>query len=355
VAQENRIAARVFNLAIVALLGYLLFRIFQPFVGPILWAFLIAFLLYPVNDRLRKAVRGRKGVAAILLTLAVTLGIVAPATIGAVAFARQAVDLGRALAQRASAYQVGGVQDIQRLPLIGPAMEWLQKHFAVDAAEVQDWAVHAAQNIVQFLLTHTRDVLLGALGFVGNLILMLFLLFFFFRDGDAMARRLKALVPMDPGRKDRLGKRLGDVTRAVVFGSVATAILQGITVGLAFAVTRLPSPVVFGALAAIASFIPVGGTAFVWGPAALYLLSQGASGRAIFMAAWGALVVGMVDNFVRPLLVSGRAALGTLTVFFGVLGGLAAFGMIGLFLGPVILALVLALIQFAEETPHPRP
>src|SRR5207248_10529924 len=107
---------------------------------------------------------------------------------------------------------------------------------------------------------------------------LLFVLFFLFREGERMARRLVALVPMSEARKERLGSHLRDVTRAVVFGSVATAILQGVTVGVAFAVTRLPSPVVFGALASIASFIPVGGTAFVWAPAALYLFSQGESG-----------------------------------------------------------------------------
>jgi len=347
--EDGRFAARVFNLVVLAILGYFLFRIFEPFLGSILWAALLAFLLFPVNARLRRAVGGRTGLAALLLTLAVALGIAVPAAVVTVAFVRQAIDLGQRLAGTAAAYQVAGVGDLDRLPVIGPVMHWLQEHLGVDAARLQSWLVDAVQSVVQFLLAHTRDVLLGALGLVGSIVLMLFVLFFFFRDGETMARRLTELVPMEATRKERLGRQLQDVTRAVVFGSVATSILQGITVGFAFGVTGLPSPVVFGAIASIASFIPVGGTAFVWGPAALYLLSQGASGKALFMAAWGALVVGMIDNIVRPLLVSGRAELGTLTVFFGVLGGLAAFGMIGLFLGPVILALALALIRFAEE------
>lgn len=351
--QNSRFAARVFNLAVIGILGYLLFRIFQPFLGPLLWAALLAFLLFPVNERLRVRLRGRAGLAAILLTLAVALGIVVPAAVGAVGFARQAVELGQRLAGRAAEYQVGGIEDIARIPVIGGAMRWLEERFSVDAAQIQAWTVDAAQRIVQFLLAHTRDALISAFGLVGNLVLMLFVLFFFFRDGDAVARRLKRLVPLEPGRKERLDRHLQDVTRATVFGSVVTALIQGISMGIAFWIAGLPSPLVFGALTAIVSFLPVGGTAFVWIPAALYLLAHGMTGKAIFMAAWGALVVGMVDNFVRPLLVAGRAEVGTLTVFFGVLGGLSAFGLIGLFLGPVILALVLALIQFAEETPAP--
>jgi predicted PurR-regulated permease PerM len=158
---------------------------------------------------------------------------------------------------------------------------------------------------------------------------------------------------MDPTRKQRLSRRLQDVTRAVVFGTVVTALVQGALLGIAFWITGLPSPVVFGVLGTIASFIPLIGTSLIWVPASVYLLAQGVLWKAIFMAAWGGLLVGSADNFLRPMLVSGKAEVGTLTVFFGVLGGLAAFGTIGLFLGPVILALAIALIEFAEENLAP--
>ena len=342
---NDRFAARVFNLAVLALLGYALLRIFRPFFGPIVWASLLAFLLFPVNDRLRRRFRGRRGLAATALTLAVMLGIAAPMVVGSVAFARQAVELGNRLSGIASRYGVG---DVVRVPVIGSAMRWLELHANVDAEQVRSWAIDAAQRAVQFLLVQGRNLLLGALGLLADLILTLFVLFFFLRDGDGMAERVKRLIPLDPRRKATLDRRLQDVTRAVVFGTVVTAVVQGALIAVAFWITGLPSPLVFGVITTVASFIPIGGTGLVWLPAAVYLYAEGPLWKAIFMVAWGAVVVGTADNVLRPLLVSGKAPVGTLTVFFGVLGGLATFGMAGLFLGPVILALALALIEFAD-------
>lgn len=347
--QPDRFSTRVFGLAVAAILAYALFHIFEPFFGPIYWAFLLAFMLSPVNRRVRRLVRERRGLAASLMTLAVTLGIAIPAALGAIAFARQAIELGAQLSSVAERYQIGGVQDVLRLPVLGPPMQWMQSHFHVDAGQIQAWVVQGSQKAVQALLTGSRAVLFGALGIFGSVTLTLFILFFFFRDGDVMMARARGLIPLDPKRKERLSRHLQDVTRAVVFGTVVTAVVQGLLLGVGFWITGVPSPVVFGVLSTVASFIPFVGTGLVWVPAALYLFAQGVAWKTIFLVAWSALVVGSADNVLRPILVSGKSQIGTLTVFFGVLGGLAAFGFIGLFLGPVVLALVLTLIEFAEE------
>lgn len=345
----------MFQLVVAAVLGYALWRIFRPFLGPIVWALLLALLLFPVNRRLRRRFRDRRGVAALVLTLAVAVCVVVPVALGAVAFARQAIELGQALSDAAERHQIAGVEDVLKLPWVGAGMAWLERHASLDPEQVQEWIVQGARLSVQFLLVHGRDLLLGALGLIANLVLTLFVLFFLLRDGDVMARRVAGLLPMDPIRKQRLSRRLQDVTRAVVFGTVVTALVQGALLGIAFWITGLPSPVVFGVLGTIASFIPLVGTSLIWVPASVYLLAQGVLWKAIVMAAWGGLLVGSADNFLRPMLVSGKAEVGTLTVFFGVLGGLAAFGTIGLFLGPVILALAIALIEFAEENLAPAP
>src|SRR5262249_45500657 len=131
--------------------------------------------------------------------------------------------------------------------------------------------------------------------------------------------------------------------------SLVTSLVQGVLVGTALAIVGLPSPVVFGVLAAIASLVPLVGTALVWVPAAIALIVQGRVGAAVFVLLWGVLVVSSADNFVRPLFLSGRAQISTLPVFLGLMGGLSAFGAIGMFLGPVIVALVIALLGFVEE------
>jgi predicted PurR-regulated permease PerM len=178
---------------------------------------------------------------------------------------------------------------------------------------------------------------------------MLFLLFYFLEDGDVMMARARLLIPLDEARKDRLFQQLSAVTRAIVFGTSMTALLQGVLIGIGFAIAGLPSPVVFGVLAALFSMLPVGGALLVWGPAVLWLFYDGRWGYAIFMLAWGLALAG-IDNILRPILISGRARISALAVFVGVLGGIPAFGAIGIIAGPVVLSLVLALIEFAEET-----
>jgi predicted PurR-regulated permease PerM len=177
---------------------------------------------------------------------------------------------------------------------------------------------------------------------------MLFLLFFIIRDGRDIARLGGALVPLEPARREVLATRLDSVARAVVQGTVLTALVQGLLLGISFAVVGLPAPVVFGVVGAVLSVVPFGGTALVWVPAVIALATRGDYSEAAILLACG-LVVSSVDNFLKPLLISGRSPLPTLAVFIGVLGGLAAFGIIGLFLGPVVIALALALVEFARE------
>jgi predicted PurR-regulated permease PerM len=145
------------------------------------------------------------------------------------------------------------------------------------------------------------------------------------------------------------------VTRAVFMGIGLTALVQGTLLGIGFAIAGLPSPLVFGVLAVLFALVPFVGTAIMWIPATLWLLTQGEPYWAMFMAGWGVLVVGGVDNFLRPMLISGRAEVPTLAVFIGVMGGLSAFGFVGLFLGPIVLGLLVALYRFAAETLSPEP
>jgi predicted PurR-regulated permease PerM len=187
------------------------------------------------------------------------------------------------------------------------------------------------------------------LGSLLGFAIMLFLLFFFLRDGDTLLLRARRLIPLDEVRKERLFSQLSGVTRAIVIGTSVTAILQGMLVGIGFTICSLASPVVFGVLAALMAMLPVGGTALVWGPAAIWLFVDGRWGFGIFMLAWGFLLSGL-DNVLRPLLISGRARISALAVFIGVLGGIPAFGPIGIIAGPVVLSLALALIEFIEET-----
>jgi predicted PurR-regulated permease PerM len=157
------------------------------------------------------------------------------------------------------------------------------------------------------------------------------------------------MLPIETHLRGKLWRHLIDVTRAVFMGIGLTALVQGTLLGIGFAIAGLPSPLLFGVLGALFALVPIVGTTIVWVPATLWLLTQDQLPYAVFMLAWGVVVVGAVDNVLRPILISGRTEVPTLAVFIGVMGGLSAFGFIGLFLGPIILGLLVALFRFTAE------
>lgn len=345
---DLRFYERVLAVAGLALLAALIYQILVPFFAPLAWAIFLAFLLQPAQARLTGWLRGRDSAAASLLTIFVLLMFIGPLAALAIAFGQQAAGLAVLLQHWLEQHQGQGILDLAGLPLLDRALDWLDRYAGVSATEAQAWLLGRAKSVFEKLAALGGTALLGALGTVLNFTVMLFLLFFFIRDGQGMARAAINLVPLEPGRRDELQDRLGAVTRAVVLGTVVTAVIQGLLLGIGFGVAGLPAPVVFGVIGAVLSIVPFGGTALVWVPAVGVLLFQGRYGAAIVLAVIG-LVVSSVDNFLKPLLISGRAVVPTLAVFIGVLGGLFAFGVIGMFLGPVVIALALALVNFARD------
>jgi predicted PurR-regulated permease PerM len=339
---------RVFALVVAAVLGYALVLIFTPFFGAMTWAAFLAFLLFPLNVRWRGRLRG-PGIAAGLLTVLAPVTILLPLSGLSVEFVSQISGLLQKLQQATKQWDIKSFSDLQQFPVIARGNQWLQSHAGVSAEQLQGWLVSGTQQVLQRAAGFSGSFFLGALDSLFSFAIMLFLLYFFLRDGDVMITRARSLIPLDEARKERLFRQLSNVTRAIVFGTSMTALAQGVLIGVGFAIADLPSPVVFGVLAALLSMLPVGGAAFVWGPAALWLFFDGRWGYGIFMLAWG-LMLGGLDNVLRPMLISGRAKISALAVFVGVLGGIPAFGAIGVIAGPVVLCLVLALVEFAEET-----
>ncbi len=318
---SRRFYARVFGLIAIALLGLLLLNILKPFFESILWAALLAFLLAPVFGFLTRKLGGRPALAALLLTVAGALFFLIPAVATAVVFAGQATVLVGRLQELADRYRITHAADVFQVPAFDQLFTWIGKFVPVPPEQIQAWALDGGRTMLAFFL----------------------------RDGGEMITRALALVPLTAARKADLVGHLSAVIRAVALGTLLTAVVQGILVGLSFAFTGLPSPVVFGVLASLAALVPVVGSSLVWVPAAFVHVAHDRVGAALFLAFWGLVVVSLVDNIVRPLVVSGRAQISTLPVLLGLIGGLATFGAIGIILGPVAIALALALFRFAEE------
>jgi predicted PurR-regulated permease PerM len=340
--------ARTFTLVALLILGFLLYEILLPFFSPIAWALFIAFLIQPIHEWLAARLGGRRRLSAALLTLATIAILIGPiAGLGA-GFGAQAGELLRFVQQRAADHGPTEFADLEKMPVIGGLLGWLQDTMGFSLEQMRGWAIDAAREVLGFFGSLGRQIFFGALGAVVGFALMIFILYFAILDGRDLLATLRALIPMSHEDRRRLLDHLAAVTRAMVYGTGVTALVQGALIGIGFAGVGLPSPIVFGVVAALCALVPMLGTPVVWVPAVLVLAAQQRWGATLFLLIWGIFVV-TIDNFLRPWLVAGRADVHALTVFIGVLGGVTAFGPVGVIAGPLILALVIALVRFAVD------
>lgn len=339
--------------ATVLILAYLLFRIIAPFWGPIIWAAFLAFMCHPLYVWLTRKLRGRKNLAAGLIAGSTPIVVLGPIALLGAAFAAQAADLAqRAQSVFATFDRSGGGYSLANIPGIGKLVHWIEANSGYGEQQLRDWIAQGSQAALKWAASLGGNVVIGVLGTVFGFVIAVVLLYFFIRDGERWWARAMRLIPMEPHRRDLLIEHLKQVTRAVVYGTGVTAAVQGFATGVGFAIVGFDSYIVFGVVAALLSLLPLGGAALVWVPGVAFLAWQGRWGMAAFLLVWG-ILISSLDNFLRPLLVSSRAKVSTLTVFIGVLGGAAAFGAIGLIVGPLVLTLITALFDYVEENAKP--
>lgn len=343
-----------FMIAIAALLALALHWMLAPFWGALAWGICLAFLLAPLHRWLMRELKGHANLSAAIITVLVPVVLAGPLVSFGVAFTNQVGDLIERLQKQPLRFDAGLLAQLEHYPILGSLAEWLRQNLTATSVQLDGWLVNGAQMLMQSLAATGGNFVLGALGTVIHFFMMLFLLFFLLRDGRQMLGRVVRLLPMNPQRRRDLLKLIGDTTRAVVYSEIMTAIAQGVLIGIGFAISGLPSAIVFGALAAVLALLPVGGSALVWVPAATYLAASSQWGWAIFMLIWG-MGVSVSDNLMRPLLISTQAPVSTLAVFVGVIGGISAFGMIGVIIGPVLLTVIAALLRFLDDTLQHQP
>jgi predicted PurR-regulated permease PerM len=225
---------------------------------------------------------------------------------------------------------------------------------------VGHWVDLSRFDLKAVIANNAQKVSLGMVGFgaavLGNVarftidtLITLVILFFFFREGKDWAMRAGRLTPLSPAQVSHLYRNISDTIIANVYGILSVGAIQGLLTGLALRIVGMPSSLLLGLAAAFASIIPVVGSALVWVPAAIYLLVSGAIWKGVFLLIWGAVVISSVDNFVRPWVISGRVELHPMVLLFFILGGVEAFGFLGLFLGPVVASVLAALVVMLRE------
>ena len=336
--------ARVIFYAVVLLAGYLAFQVIAPFLAPLGWAAVFALLLQPVYARLTR--RLKPGLASLVTTLLATFIIVGPAVLLLSILVRE----------------IAAVSDyIQQSGVIADTPARVEQYWAVVRARVplslpEDPSVlitDVVQRLGSFIAGRAGSTLQNVASFVFALVVMLFALFFFLRDGARIAESIRSLLPFEPARRDRLITQTRDLVVASVGAGLAVAVAQGAIGGVTFALLGFGAPVLWGVTMTFCSLLPVVGATIVWLPAAIWLLLSGDITRGVILLAVGAGVIGMIDNVLRPMLMSGRTAASGLVVFLGLLGGVAAFGFIGLVLGPIVLVVAMTLLEAAAEA-EPR-
>ena len=343
-----------FTLLIVIL--YVAFLILTPFLTAITWALILAILVYPVYAWLLQVLRGRATLAAILVIGAITLIVLAPG-IELVRFLTEEVIL---LVQSVRALMdEEGKQEWLAKPWVQQLLGWwdLVSFRLMDFNININWKellVQSAQNSSKFLVERVTGIAQNVLLFTVNFLIALITLFFLLRDGKVFISRLQRLLPMDREHQQRLFENIVDAVLAVVHGSLVVGMVQGLLAGLAYYFLGVPFAVLWGVVTGFAALLPVGGSTLVSIPATIYLFLQGETIRAIVLLAWSLGIVGTVDNVLKPLIIGNRLGLPVLFLFFGILGGLALFGALGIVLGPVIFALLRALLALYSEGYQPE-
>jgi predicted PurR-regulated permease PerM len=330
---------RVFQFLVIAV-SLAFFWILRPYAGAILWGAVLAIVFAPLNRRLRREWRERRTLAALGTMLIVLVLVILPVALITMALVREGADL--------YARIQSGQLDVGRWfqQLFGALPAWalrlLDRVGLTDLDAIQARLSTGLTRSMQFLAQQALSVGQLTLGFLVDLGVMLYLLFFLLRDGDVLAQRIRSTVPLPAEQQRNLAERFTTVIRATVKGNLVVALVQGALGGLIFWFLGVHAPVLWGVFMALVSLLPAVGAPVVWIPVAVYLLVTGSTWQGILLIVFGALVIGSADNVLRPMLVGKDTKLPDYVVLITTLGGIAVFGANGFVIGPLIAALFVA-------------
>ncbi len=346
--------------ALLAFLFYLLYRLMAPFLVGIGWGIIVAVTTFPLYRRLRSSLRGRETVSAAVMVLAVAILLVGPTVTFVGLLGKQAVQAYNVLerigqeggAVRFFQERLGTYESYQ---VIGPWVAKARVYLASASVDLVRTVAPAMEKVVPAILGLFTKASTNFFAFLLDLVIMLLSLGIFYIKGEFLLEQALSLLPLREQKKLLLFRRVDQVMKAVVHGILLTWATQGVLGGLGFWATGLPSPVVFGVLTAFSAIIPVVGTTLVWLPGALYLILAGKTAYGIGLLLWGAIVVSRIDGILLPLLIGGKVEIPLSLILVGVVGGLFAFGLMGLVTGPLLLAVTLFFLELYRERVLPPP
>jgi predicted PurR-regulated permease PerM len=343
--QAKRWITAIFLASLTGVALYFCYIIARPFLTSILWALIIAVPFHPIHDRLHRVIHN-KSAAALVSILIVILIVVVPAFLLGMATINELKNAYQSVNEKTAA-SGGWAQYFTDMS--DTASSWIGRHFGASGFDLKVELMGRLGQLSSVAGQIASSIVGNVTSLLVQAILTLFILFFMLRDGHSARRLMTAAIPLSHDHVERLFNSITDTIIADMYGVIAIAIAQGLLMALAFWVLGLPSPFLWGAVSAVVSLLPVGGTALVWLPGSIILIVAGHWVKGILLFAWGAGVVGMLATVVQPIVLGRRARLHTLQIFLGLLGGIQAFGLLGLFLGPTIISVTHALFRIIRE------
>jgi predicted PurR-regulated permease PerM len=324
-----------------AILGYLSYQIFQPFLTPIAWAVVFCVIFYPVYAYTLRYIRFK--VVASLVTLVLILVVI----IGPFSY------ISYALVNEVSNFVSRSDTDVKSLTAmlsderVVNIFKKVQPYTGLEGPS-EEVIIENTKKIGQRIVERLSSGFSNVLSVAGNFVVMAFTIFFFLKDGPAFLQKIRNYLPFSEQQRERLTSQIKDMIVSTIYGGVIVAMVQGILGGAAFAVLGIGSPIFWGSAMALMSFVPLLGTSIIWLPASAILLFEGAYVKGIGLILIGIFVISMVDNILKPLIIGGRTKMPTVVIFFTVLGGIKVFGLLGLVMGPLVFALFLSVVDMVR-------
>jgi predicted PurR-regulated permease PerM len=330
-----------------------LYALFAVFLKPLMWTVILVLTFYPIFDVFLRWFKGRRSAAALAITLFIMLLVIVPLSFLSSLLTAQMFEFYDNMKSAAESGQLQTLLSGWRDTTIGQLWQKWSPRIAQFDIDVPRLLLTAANHTTQYIVTHVPDVAKNLLVLLLNAAIVSFSMFFLFRDGEEFFHAFRDLIPMEPHHKEAVFHQFYETVSAVVQGMVVTAVAQGVLAWIGFTAVGLHYSFFLGCASAVASLQPLGGAAVVWLPAAIYLGLNGFWPWAIGLIIYGVVIISSVDNIIRPLVIGERTKLPTLFLFFGILGGLQAYGFLGVFLGPIVLATIMAFVKiYRQEYAH---
>ena len=327
----------------ILILGLMLFA---PFLRPIAWAIVLTLFFYPVYQKIRSLLRGSEGLAALFMCLLIIAFIILPVFALLGSLTNEVLRVYQEFQANISIQGSSLLSDLKAYPLLNKLLSYIMSTFKLhDEPALEQIVNDLTKRFSESFVTQGTVVFKNIIGVIFQGLLMLVTLYYLFRDGGRLLNEFKGLLPFHDAEIERFSKIVSDVLYATLYGNILTAVIQaGLGVFILW-ILDFSAPLLWGIVMGIATFIPIIGTALVWVPATLYFFMVGMYIKGTILLAFSLLVISQIDYFLRPYLISGKTQLHTLFLFFSILGGLDAFGLLGLILGPIIIALCVSILE----------